>query len=67
MNLTYAHAIVVVAVLVSVTILGAQHVVSGESITNVYIACLGSISGHAVGYAAGGAAHERKERDGNGD
>ena len=52
MNLTYAHAIIVVAVLVSATTLGLNHLITGESITNVYIACLGSISGHAVGFAA---------------
>jgi hypothetical protein len=59
-NLTYAHALVVIVVLLSVTVLGVEHVIRGESITNVYIACLGSLSGHAVGYAAG----KESERDG---
>lgn len=53
MNLTQAHIAVVAIVVVCTTILGYVHSLESGDITNVYIACLGSLTGHAIGYAAG--------------
>ena len=52
MNLTQTHCTVVALLVICVTLLGVAHTLDSEDITNVYIACLGSLSGHAVGYAA---------------
>jgi hypothetical protein len=52
-NLTQAHVAVVALIVVCATLLGALHTIQGDAVTNIYIACLGSMGGHAIGYAAG--------------
>lgn len=52
MNLTWAHIVVVVTVLICTVTMGADHVIRGEQVSNILIACIASLSGHAVGYAA---------------
>lgn len=60
MNLTHTHCIVVALVIICATLLGVSHTLQSGDITNIYIACLGSLSGHAIGYAAA------KSNNGNG-
>jgi membrane protein DedA with SNARE-associated domain len=51
--LTVAHIACVALIVVCTTILGATGGISSSDATNIFVACLGSLSGHAVGYAAG--------------
>lgn len=53
MSLTRGHVILIGLVVVCTTVMGATHAIASGDITNIYIACLGSLSGHAVGFAAG--------------
>ena len=53
MNLTQAHVVAVCLIVICATLLGATHAMGSSDITNIYVAALGSLSGHAVGYAAG--------------
>lgn len=52
MNITQAHIIVIGLIIISTTILGVTHTIASGDVTNIYIGCLGSLSGHAVGMAA---------------
>lgn len=52
MSITQAHIIVIGLIIISVTVLGLSHTIQSGDITNVYIGCLGSLSGHAIGMAA---------------
>lgn len=52
MNLTVLHGAVVLAVILATTVLGLGHVLAGPDIQTIFVACIGSLAGHAVGYAA---------------
>ena len=52
MNITQAHIVVIALIVISTTILGVSHAIQSGDVTNVYIGCLGSLSGHAIGVAA---------------
>lgn len=52
MKITTMHLVVVVVVIISATIIGAKHMLTSQDLTTVYIGCLSSLTGHAVGYAA---------------
>jgi len=57
MSITAAHIVVIGLIVISTTILGVSHAIASGDLTNVYIGCLGSLSGHAIGVAA------QKERE----
>lgn len=52
-SLTIIHGAIVGLIVVCATVLGVSHAISGGDVTNIYVGCLGSLSGHAVGFAAG--------------
>jgi hypothetical protein len=59
-NITQAHIVVIGLIVLSTTILGVTHAIATGDITNIYIGCLGSLSGHAIGMAA-----EKQQQEGD--
>lgn len=58
MNLTQAHVAVVALTVICTTALGLAHVLEHSDLQTIYLACLSSLTGHAIGHAAG-EAHAR--------
>lgn len=56
--LTLGHLLVVGLIVLCTTLMGIEHALTGSEVKDIIIACLGSLSGHAVGYAAGKSAGE---------
>lgn len=50
LTITSAHAFIVGAIALSVTILGGMHVINGQEVDTIYLGCLGTNAAHGVGY-----------------
>ena len=64
MNIGYAHAGIAAIAIIAAAVCGGLHAIAGSEVQTIIIGALGSLSGHAVGFAHGAQVALRAGRDG---